>query len=224
MTSDPATDSTALGDDRAQALALTPVSRETLALLDRYVAMLLDVQRHTNLIAPSTIPIIWTRHIADSLQLLTLVPDAATWIDLGSGAGLPGIAIACAIKEREGASVHLVESNKKKAAFLQTVVQELQLPATVHPVRIEDYVKKLPDRPNVVTARALAPLDVLLGYAHPILERGATGLFLKGQDVEGELTNAAKYWKMKPDLVPSRTNPLSRIVIIREIERRRVKR
>src|SRR5580658_8728723 len=96
--------------DRDRALALTPVSRETTARLDRFVEILLDWQQRMNLIAPSTEPIVWTRHIADSLQLLALAPNARRWADLGSGAGFPGLVLACALADTPGAEVHLVES------------------------------------------------------------------------------------------------------------------
>ena len=108
-----------LDADRAQALALTPVSRETAARLDRFVELLLKWQKTTNLIASSTIRTLWTRHIADSLQLLDLAPDARLWVDMGSGAGFPGLMIASALCERPGAEVHLIESNARKAAFLR---------------------------------------------------------------------------------------------------------
>jgi 16S rRNA (guanine527-N7)-methyltransferase len=107
-----------LSVDRERALALTPVSRETFVRLDRFVETLLDWQQRMNLIAPSTIPILWTRHIADSLQLIALAPTAHVWADLGSGAGFPGLVIACTLADTDGACVHLVESNGKKAAFL----------------------------------------------------------------------------------------------------------
>ncbi len=203
-----------LTGDRALAQTLVPVSRETLARLDRLVEILLPVAAHTNLIARSTIPQLWTRHIADSLQLLLLAPNARTWIDLGSGAGFPGLVIACALADQPGAAVHLVESVQKKAAFLRDAVQQIQLPATVHAVRIEDFGKNPNIKADVVTARALAPLDQLLTLAHPLLRSGALGLFPKGQDVEGELTQASKSWNIEASLVPSKTNALSRIVIV----------
>ena len=108
-----------LAADRARALALTPVSRETSERLDRFVELLLRWQRTTNLIAPSTLSRLWTRHIADSLQLLELAPQARVWVDLGSGAGFPGLVIAVALTGKPGAAIHLVESNAKKAAFLR---------------------------------------------------------------------------------------------------------
>ena len=214
MSANPEYSTVDLADDRALALQLTPVSRETLARLDRMVEVLLPVAAHTNLIARSTLPQLWTRHIADSLQLLSLAPDAKCWIDLGSGAGFPGLVIACAITDRPGASVHLVESTRKKAAFLREAAQQIQVPATVHAVRIEDFGKNTDIRADVVTARALAPLDQLLNLAYPLLRGGALGLFPKGQDVAGELTQASKSWNIKASLVPSKTNALSRIVIV----------
>ena len=142
-----------LTDDRALALKLTPVSRETLEVLDRFVELLLPRAQQINLIARSTIPKIWTRHIADSLQLLRLAPDAKCWVDLGSGAGFPGLVIACALAGRAGATVHLVESIGKKATFLREAIQHLQVPAVVHAVRIEDFGKNFKERPDVVCAR-----------------------------------------------------------------------
>jgi 16S rRNA (guanine527-N7)-methyltransferase len=209
-----------LAKDRARALELVPVSRETAARIDRFVELLLQWQDKINLIAPSTIPVIWTRHIADSLQLLALAPDAKRWVDLGSGAGFPGLVIACALAETEGAVVHLVESNAKKAAFLREAVRHTGAPAIVHPVRIEDFVQNFDESADAVTARALAPLDELLRLAEPLLKTGAQGLFLKGQDVDVELTRASKCWNIDADLVPSKTHPQSRIVVVRRLQKR----
>jgi len=209
-----------LAHDRELALQLVPVSRETTDRLDRLVELLLPWTQRTNLIARSTIPKLWTRHIADSLQLLPLAPDAKCWIDLGSGAGFPGLVIACALAGRAGAAVHLVESIGKKAAFLRDAVNLLQVPAVIHAVRIEDFGKNFKMRPDVVTARALAPLDDLLKLAQPLLKTGAQGLFPKGQDVEGELTRASKYWNIDADLVPSKTSPQGRIVVVRGLKPR----
>jgi len=209
-----------LATDRATALSLTPVSRETAARLDRLVEALLKWQTVTNLIAPSTVPHVWTRHIADSLQLLDLAPEARTWIDLGSGGGFPGLAIACALVERPGTCVHLVESNLKKAAFLREAVMLVAAPAIVHAQRIEEFVAGFRDQADVITARALAPLKDLLGYVAPLLKMGAQALLPKGQDVEVELTAAAKYWIIEAALVPSKTSPRGRIMIVRRLHRR----
>ena len=207
-----------LAEDRRRALAVTPVSRETAQRLDRFVELLLATQTHTNLISAPSVPEIWTRHIADSLQLLDLAPEAQIWLDIGAGAGFPGIVIACALAGRAGAAVHLVESNGKKAVFLNQVVDALGLPAVVHRQRIEDFAADI--LPDVVTARAVAPLAKLLGYVAPLLKSGAQALLPKGQDVEAELTEATKYWKIEVELVPSRTNPASRIVVVRAARRR----
>jgi len=209
-----------LAADRQRALTLIPVSRETANRLDRFVELLLERQEITNLIADSTIPIIWTRHIADSLQLLAIAPEAKRWIDLGSGAGFPGLIIACALADTAGVTVHLVESNQKKAAFLREAVSDIGVPAIVHAVRIEDFVQNYREQVDVVTARALAPLDDLLKLAHPLLKTGTLGLFLKGQDVATELTKAAKYWSIDFSLVPSKTNANSRIVVVRGLHKR----
>lgn len=207
-------------DDRARALALTPVSREIVDRLDSYVELLLRWQKTTQLVGENTIPTLWTRHIADSLQLLDLAPEAKVWADLGSGAGLPGLVIACALAGRPGARVHLIESQAKKAAFLREAVRALGLPAMVHAERIEAVVDALSEPVQVVTARALSPLGQLLVYAHPLLKKGAKGLFLKGQDVDVELTEAARYWNMQHSLAPSRTSPNSVIVVVSRAERR----
>ena len=221
--SDPASDQ-ALAEDRDRALALIPVSRETSARLDRFVEALLEWQQHTNLIAPSTEQTIWTRHVADSLQLLLLAPKSQPgsqiWADLGSGAGFPGLVIACALAEQKGVEVHLVESIGKKANFLREAVRAASVPAEVHAMRIADFVKRAPKHIDVVTARALAPLPKLLTEAYPLLKRGARGLFPKGQDVATELTEAAKYWTIEATLAESRTDPRSRIVVVESAEPR----
>ena len=221
---DPEAFAAALAEDRAKALALTPVSRETLARLDRFVEMLLQWQQHTNLIAPSTEPTMWTRHIADSLQLLGLTQQlqasSQIWVDLGSGAGFPGLVIACALADMKEAEVHLVESIGKKASFLREAAQAIGAPAQIHAMRIADFVKRAPKHIDMITARALAPLPKLLTEAYPLLKRGARGLFLKGQDVGTELTEAAKCWNMKTTLAESLTDPRSRIVIVESAEPR----
>jgi 16S rRNA (guanine527-N7)-methyltransferase len=209
-----------LAADRALALTLTPVSRETVERLDCFVALLLERQQRMNLIAASTETKIWTRHIADSLQLLALAPAAHRWIDLGSGAGFPGLVIACALAETLGAHIDLVESTQKKAAFLREAVAATAAPATVHAMRVEDYVKDPTNSVDIITARALAPLTRLLTLAFPLLKTGAKGLFLKGQDVASELTEASKCWNVQARLVPSRTEPMASIVVIHSLARK----
>jgi 16S rRNA (guanine527-N7)-methyltransferase len=214
------TRSPSLGPDKASALALTPVSRETEVRLDRYVALLLEWQAKTNLVAPSTLPYLWTRHISDSLQILTLVPSAKTWADLGSGGGFPGVVLACALAEIPDARVHLVERNAKKAAFLREALRVTNSPGTIHLADIGDSVDRITGPVDCVTARALAPLHQLIGFAEPLVRTGAKALFLKGQDVEAELTEATKYWSIKPHLHSSRTGGHGWIVELDRIERR----
>jgi 16S rRNA (guanine527-N7)-methyltransferase len=191
--------------DKAVALKLTPVSSETETRLEAYVALLVQWQAKTNLIASSTLPNLWTRHISDSLQLLMLAPNAKIWIDFGSGGGFPGLVLACAMAEMPGAMVHLVERNAKKAAFLREALRITAAPGTVHHADIGDSVDSFAGKVDCVTARAVAPLHQLIGFAEPLTEKGAKALFLKGQDVEAELTEATKYWNIKPRLHSSLT-------------------
>lgn len=208
-----------LSADRARALELTPVSRETADRLDRFVDLLLVRNQTTNLIAASTIPTLWTRHVADSLQLLSLA-DGHVWVDLGSGGGFPGMVMACALAERDAHVVHLVESREKKAAFLREAARILDVPVVVHTARAEDIANTLPPV-DIVTARALAPLPKLLAYIHPLVDKGAKALLMKGQDIEAELTQASKYWNIGAELMPSRTDPAGRIVIVSSLRQYR---
>src|SRR6202048_498992 len=189
-------DSPVLASDKSAALALTPVSRETKARLDRYVDLLLEWQGKTHLVAPATLPNLWARHISDSLQLLTLAPSAKIWVDLGSGGGFPGVVLACALSETSGAMVHLVERNAKKAAFLREALRITASPGIVHLTDIGDSVDRITGPIDCVTARAVAPLHQLIGFAEPLVRQGAKALFLKGQAVEAELTEATKYWNI----------------------------
>jgi 16S rRNA (guanine527-N7)-methyltransferase len=214
------TPSPILASDKSAALALTPVSRETEARLDRYVDLLLEWQAKTNLVAPSTLPNLWTRHISDSLQLLTLAPSAKVWVDFGSGGGFPGVVLACVLAEMPGTKVHLVERNAKKAAFLREALRVTHSPGTVHLSDIGDSVDRIGGPVDCVTARAVAPLHQLIGFAEPMVQRGAKALFLKGQDVEAELTEATKYWSIMPQLHSSRTGGHGWIVELDRIERR----
>jgi 16S rRNA (guanine527-N7)-methyltransferase len=208
--------------DKAAALALMPVSRETLTRLEAYVDLLLQWQAVTNLVAPSTLPTLWTRHIADSLQLLDLAPNAKTFADLGSGGGFPGIVLACVLADRPGARIDLVERNAKKAAFLREALRITGGAGEVHHRDIVDYVDSCTDPVDCVTARALAPLHQLLGFAEPLVRNGAKALFLKGQDVESELTEATKYWTIKSALHPSRTGGDGCVVEVTGIVRRNI--
>jgi 16S rRNA (guanine527-N7)-methyltransferase len=189
--------------DAAGFQAATGASDHAMAELRQFRELLTVWNERMNLVGPASLPNFWNRHAWDSAQLLTYAPEARIWADLGAGAGLPGVVLAILLKEHEGGHVHLVESMAKRCRFLSEVVSQLDLPATIHNARAEDLSLKT----DIVTARACAPLDRLLGYARPYFKRGATALFLKGQDVVSELTHASKYWKFNSDLKPSLSDP-----------------
>ncbi len=189
------------------------VSRETEQRLALYVDLLRRWQRIKNLVGPSTLPLIWTRHIADSAQLLPLAPQAMRWLDMGTGAGFPGLVIAILLQSqrRDGAVVHLVESNGRKCAFLRDVVREVGCPAIVHDARVEMIVPTLLDV-DVVTSRALAPLPALLEMGKSPLNRGATGMFLKSAAEIDAIESGQRIGTWT--IVPSRTSQDGRIVLI----------
>jgi 16S rRNA (guanine527-N7)-methyltransferase len=170
------------------------VSRESRPKLELYVELLLTWQKRINLIGPATAGVVWERHILDSLQLLPLLPKGTRIIaELGSGAGIPGLVVAIAAD----LEAHLYESNGKKAAFLREAARKTGTRAHVHMVRLETLrTEQALPTVDCVLARALAPLPLLLDYAEPFLARGAVGLFHKGQDIDAELTEATKYWKL----------------------------
>lgn len=195
------------------------VSREThekLALLERELRRWQAIK---NLVGPATLDRIWDRHIADSLQLLALEPEAKTWLDLGSGAGFPGLVLAMAGAER-GLHVHLVESNARKCAFLRHMARLTEAPATVHEARLEAIVPDFIGKADIVSARALASLDQLLDWTLPLLKAGTIGLFPKGRDALAELTEARKRWTFTAEILPSSTDPEARILRITSIENR----
>lgn len=195
------------------------VSRETMDRLAAYDAVLLDWASRHNLIARSTIEDRWDRHYRDSAQLFALLPPKAkTLVDLGSGAGFPGLVLA-AMGAADGLKTTLVESTGKKAAFLTEAADAMRLDGLrVLPQRIESITISKPD---VVTARALAQLDRLIPYAHEISGEKTWFIFPKGQDVEAELTQASKSWHMSVEKRPSMTSPGSTILIIRDIKPKR---
>ena len=201
--------------DRAAFAAATNASETQLADLDRFLALLTERNAQLNLVGPSALAAFWLRHAYDSAQLLALAPEALVWADLGAGAGFPGLILAILLKGTPGAQVHLVESMAKRCRFLEEACVALDLPATVHNARAEDLELKV----DVVTARAVAPLAKLMGYAWPYLCRGATGLFMKGQDVEVELKAATRYWKFHARLIQSLSSPQGRIVQLKRISR-----
>ncbi len=192
--------------------AATPAQMADLATL---IERLTVANAVMNLVGPDTIPDVWNRHIFDSAQLLDLAPEAATWADLGAGAGFPGLVLAILLKDRADSHVWLIDSLGKRCRFLQEVVEALSLRATVINGRAEEQRIKV----DIVTARALAPMDRLLGYAQPYLQRGAQGLFLKGEKAEAELIEARKVWQFDSDLSVSRSDPRGRIVSVRSLRR-----
>lgn len=201
--------------DRRAALALFPLSRDTKERLALYAELLTKWQKTINLVAASTLPHIWTRHFADSLQVRAAVPQARLWVDLGSGAGFPGLVTAICLAGDPRAKVHLIESDQRKCAFLREVSRETGAPAQIHAGRIESITEKIDDPIEAVSARALAPLPALIGYARKFLDQGAVGVFLKGQDVERELTDSSIPSRYSVSFAESVTSPTSRLVTIR---------
>lgn len=198
----------------ARDFAATPAQ---MADLEAFRERVVETNTVMNLIGPATVDAFWLRHAADSAQLLNLAPEALTWADLGAGAGFPGVVLAILLKGRAGAKVHLVDSLTKRCRFLSEIVAELGLPAEVHDARAESLRLKV----DVVTARACAPMEKLLGFAQPYLALGAQGLFLKGETVPQELAEARHAWRFDADLIPSLSDPRGRIVRIRRLARAR---
>lgn len=197
------------------------VPRETLDRLTAYARLLVERNAQLNLVADSTIADMWRRHFWDSAQLVELIPSGArTIVDLGSGAGFPGMVLAILLAGAPSVSsrsdggggiltVHLIEATQKKCRFLEEVVEVTGAPVRVHWARSED-VRNL--RADVVTARAVAPLTKLLGLAQPFFKDTTTGLFLKGRGVDAELTGANESWTLHATRVPSRSDPSGSIL------------
>lgn len=197
------------------------VSRETLDRLKTYEQLVRQWQKAVNLVAPSTLDDIWHRHFADSAQIVALAPDAASWIDLGSGGGFPGLVVAILMAGRERAEpfrITLVESDTRKSAFLREVARKTGVAVDILSTRIE--IAATQDRvaaPQVVSARALAPLDRLLGLAAPLSSPATVGLFLKGREAAAEVEAARRTWTFTAEMVPSITEPSGRIIVVRDL-------
>jgi 16S rRNA (guanine527-N7)-methyltransferase len=168
-------------------LKLVPVSRETEERFAVFVDCLARWRRATNLIADSTFPSVWTRHIADSAQLLPLAQGAIRWLDMGSGAGFPGLIVAIQLAGIPGAVVHCVDSDQRRCAFLREAARATGAPAVIHVARIESVAMETVGAVDCVTARAFAPLPKTLEFARPWLESGAVGLFPRGRSVLKDL-------------------------------------
>lgn len=203
-------------DSPDAALAPFAVSRETRAKLDTLVSELRRWQPAKNLVGPGTLDTVWTRHVADSLQLVEIAPaNARHWLDIGSGAGFPGLVVAIALADRPRFCMDLVESNARKCAFLRHVARLTGAPVRVHNGRIEDVVRNFAGETDVVSARALAPLSQLLAWCETLLKTGAVALFPKGAGVESELTPVVKSRTVDIEQIPSRTDSRARILRIR---------
>ena len=193
------------------------VSRETIVRLSAYEALLRQWQRTINLVAPSTLDHVWSRHFADSAQLLALAPAGAkSWLDLGSGAGFPGLVVAIILAERGGASMALVESDTRKAAFIAEVARQTGVPVDILRSRIENSATQA--KVDVITARALAPLPRLLDLAAPYFSAETVGLFLKGREAQAEVDQALKRWEFSSALHPSQTDSDGRVVEVRALK------
>ena len=202
-------------DDRRHALSLVPVSRETEERFAIYADLLGRWQRIKNLVSPGTLAEVWTRHLADSAQIVPLVPEALRWADIGSGAGFPGLVVAILIADRPGAHVDLVEANARKCAFLREVARACGAPATVHNDRIDNVLPKL-KAVDVLTARALAPLPDLLEMGKVLFDAGTTAIFLKSRGEVSDDGDCGPLYATR--VVPSATSKDGRILVLRRAD------
>jgi 16S rRNA (guanine527-N7)-methyltransferase len=205
-----------LADDRRTALRLVPVSRETEDRLAAFVDLLDRWRRKINLIADSTFPSVWTRHIADSAQLIALAPDARRWLDMGSGAGFPGLVIAIQLADVPGAMVHCIESDGRKCAFLREAARATGAAAEIHPMRVEAIAPESLGAVDAVTARAFAPLPLTLKLARPWMERGAIAVFPRGESAKDQIAASPEAWTHAIETLPSVVNPKAAILRIRQ--------
>jgi 16S rRNA (guanine527-N7)-methyltransferase len=203
----------ALAKDRDAALRLIPLSNAVQQRLLIYQDLLLRWQGMLNLVSAATLPHLWTRHFADSAQLRDVAPAALCWADLGSGGGFPGMVLAILLADGPGAQVHLIERDKRKAAFLQNVSRETGAPAIIHAAPVEQVISTL-RQIEIVTSRAVAPLAQLIEWSLPLLQAGAIGLFLKGRTVQKEIDMTADD-NVDLSTLPSRTDSSGRIVSVR---------
>ncbi|MGH6811707.1 MAG: 16S rRNA (guanine(527)-N(7))-methyltransferase RsmG [Methylocella sp.] len=187
----------------------------TLRRLETYAKLLEKWQRAVNLVGNSTLDDLWVRHFADSLQVSEAVPGARRWLDLGSGAGFPGLVTAIRYADDPEARVHLVEADQRKCAFMQTVIRETAASAIVHCGRLEKILPALDEQIDAVSARALAPLETLLGHAEKFIDQGAVGVFSKGKLFEAELTDSLTAGKYLITTIESKTCSAARLLLVR---------
>ena len=193
------------------------VSRETQARLDQLKLIFFKWQKRINLVSASTLDDFEKRHVIDSAQILDIAPDANRIVDMGSGGGFPGLVLAIMLAEKQNAHVDLIESNQKKASFLRSALRECGGVGIVHAERIEKVTATLLT-PDIITARALAPLDVLLDYSLPLLAENVSCLFHKGRDYEEEIVKARGRFQFDLLVYPSRIDPDSVILKIWNVE------
>lgn len=211
-------------DDFAQAFA---VSRETAGRLEVYASLLAKWQKTINLVAPNTMGDVWHRHFADSAQLVGLAHrKPLAWLDLGSGGGFPGLVVGFLLAERPGSRLALIESDSRKCAFLREVVRQTGLGAILPVDIVTDRIENAANTArvggvDVISARALAPLDRLLGWCQPYFGAGSMAVLPKGKGVDEELAGARRDWDFDAELVPSLTSDDGRIVVLRRLVRRR---
>ena len=192
------------------------VSRETFDRLEAFSNDFRSWADRINLVAPSTRDEFWRRHMADSLQLLSIKPSAVTWVDIGTGGGFPGMIVAIALAERNDSRVTLIESNRKKCGFLQMAKAKYAPQTQILPMRVQDAVPQI-EPPNVVSARALADLDSLLAMTGPWLEQGSIGLFMKGREYVGEVEKSRTNWRFDLVAYESRTASDAAILEVSDI-------
>jgi 16S rRNA (guanine527-N7)-methyltransferase len=193
---------------------LAELPEETLRRLEIYANLVGKWQRAVNLVSKSTLDDLWVRHFADSLQVSKAVPEARRWLDLGSGAGFPGLVTAIKFAGEPDAKIHLIEADQRKCAFLRTVAHETSAPAIVHCGRLETILPAFDAPIDAVSARALAPLEDLVRYAEKFLDKGATGVFSKGKQFEAELTPSLTVGKYLTTTIESQTCSTARLVLI----------
>jgi 16S rRNA (guanine527-N7)-methyltransferase len=217
MSAAPALLEPAAVSDAASFAARIGASAAQVADLEQFRAMLTDWNERVNLVSAGSLAEFWPRHALDSAQVLGIVPPARTWVDIGAGAGFPGLVLAILLKGEAGAKVHLVESVAKKCRFLEAVAEALNLPAQVHNDRAENLALKS----DVVTARAVAPLGRLLGFAKPYMAKGVIGLFPKGRAAETEIADARQAWRFTCNVIPSLSDPEGRVLKVEGLSRAR---
>jgi 16S rRNA (guanine527-N7)-methyltransferase len=200
---------------RATHPLLAELPEMTLRRLETYASLLEKWQPVLNLVGKSTFDDLWVRHFADSLQVPKAVPEARRWLDFGSGGGFPGLVTAIKYAGEPDARVHLIESDRRKCAFLQTVARETSAPAIIHCGRLEKILPAFDEPIDAISARALTPLATLLSYAEKFLEKGATGVFSKGKQFETELTDSLTAGKYFITTMESQTSSTARLVLVK---------